>query len=302
MTHQTFDYEDVCMGTQNKKPETYYKSFTDDYRLRSVTRSIKLSRGRILDLGCGGGRISEALPYYYPSASVHGCDVSGTAIANAKRFGSGKVQYKRISKGILPYANNYFNACICLDVMEHVPDLDLFLREVKRVLKKGGSFLVIVPCEGEPFTYTWVFQRLRLGDKLTFQFFGHIHPEFTHASVLSLLESHGFRIEKKAYSEHPFYQWMHVCIFFVPKLLLALLFGEKIAHEYTNSSLVRSPKFRFTPLMIIRNTWFFVFDMLMKYPMSWETILFSRVSFGAWKLHALARNQDKKMKRRKSLA
>ena len=289
MSGHTFDYEDVFMGVSDKKPKTYKKTFAEDYRLRSLTTAVKLTHGRILDIGCGGGRIAETLPYYYPKASVYGCDVSKKAIQYAKKLGSGKVTYTHMKSKKLPYKDNFFDVCICLDVLEHVPDVDFFLKEVRRVLKTGGSFFVIVPCEGQPFTYTWVWQKLHLGDQITFRYFGHIHPEFTYQYVQKLLVVHKFLVKETRYSEHWFYQLSHLCIFFLPKLLLEVFLGKKKAHEYDNSSLISKPKTGFNPLISIRAVWFKFFDFMMMYPMSWETILLKRIPFGAWKLHVLAK-------------
>lgn len=287
MTDQSFDYEEVFMGVREEKPKTYLRTFAQDYRLRSLTSSVALTKGKLLDIGCGGGLIAESLPYYYPKGTIYGCDVSKTAIAYAKKLGTGKVKYAHIKNKQLPYKGNVFDVCICLDVLEHVPDVNYFLMEVKRVLKKNGKFFLITPCEGQPFTYTWFFNKIHIGQNLTFRQFGHIHPEFTHKSVIHMLEKRGFVIQKLSYSEHIFYQFMHLVIFTLPKLFLELFLGQK-ADEYTNSSLIRSPKKRIDLFMIIRAVWFKLFYFMMMHPMYWETILLERLPSTAWKLHVLS--------------
>lgn len=290
MTKNIFDYEDVFMGVREQKPTTYLLTFRQEYRLRSLVKSVTLKKGKILDMGCGGGRISETLPYYYPKADVYGCDVSKTALDYAKKFGSGKVRYDQIKNKRLPYNDNFFDVCICLDVLEHVPDVNYLLNEIRRILKKGGNFFLIVPCEGQSLTFTWFFRKLHFGQDLTYRYFGHIHPEFTHKYVVSLLRKHGFNIRKSFYSEHAFYQLMHLFIFYLPKAILSLFLGDKIAHEYTNSSLIRKPKNKFTPLMLIRKFWFAFFDFMMTFPMYYETIILRRVPMTAHKIHVLSTN------------
>ena len=179
--------------------------------------------------------------------------------------------------------------CICLDVLEHVPDLNLFLNEVKRVLKRNGNFFLIVPCEGQKFTHTWLFQKLHFGQNLTYRYFGHVHPEFTHEYVLALLKKHGFYTEGTAYSEHLFYQCMHLLLLFLPKRLLELLIGEGKTSEYTDSSLIKSPKNKFDPIWIARRCWLAFYNFMMMYPMNWETIFLRKISATAWKLHVLAK-------------
>lgn len=290
---QNFDYEDGFMGVRESKPATYFRSFQQDYRLRSLIQNIRFEKGKLLDVGCGGGLLTESLPYYYPNGKIFGCDVSKTAISYAKKLGSGKVEYGVIKNRIFPYKDNSFDVCICFDVLEHVPDVDFFLTEIKRVLKKNGKFFLIVPCEGERFTFSWLFQKIHMGQNLTFRYLGHIHPEFTHKSVYILLKKHDFIIKKMRYSEHVFYQTMLFCLVFSPKILLEKVFGEKIANEYTNSGLVRTPKNSKDPLFILRNSWYLLWDFMMYYPMNWETILFKNISPTAWKLHALAMKKSK---------
>lgn len=285
---QKFNYEETFMGVREKS-STYFRSFKQDYRLRSLVKTVSLSKGKLLDVGCGGGILTEALPYYFPNSTIYGCDISKAAIKYAKKLGSGKVSFEVIKNNKLPYKSNFFDICICFDVLEHVPDVDFFLNEIKKVLKKRGELFLIVPCEGEPFTYTWLFQRIKLGNKLTSRFFGHIHPEFTHKYMENILKKHGFKIEKKTYSEHFFYQLLHLMTFFGPKLILELFLGRNKASEYTNSSLISHPKNKKDALFVIRNFWYLIFNLVMYYPMNWETILLKNMRLSAWKIHILAR-------------
>lgn len=48
----------------------------------------------------------------------------------------------------LPFENNYFDRVIATNVLEHLPNLPSALKEVQRVLKVGGQFNVVIPCEG----------------------------------------------------------------------------------------------------------------------------------------------------------
>lgn len=290
-----FNYEDVFMGVMEGKPSTYLRTFQDDYRLKRLTEAVKSENGTILDIGCGGGITTESLQYYYPKASLYGCDVSRQAIEYAKKFGSGKVKYGVIADKKLPYKNNFFDLCICLDVMEHVPDVDFFLKEVRRILKPGGKFFLLVPCEGQPLTHTWLFQKIHWGDKMTFKRYGHIHPEFTHKYVEDLLVKHNFIIKKRSYSEHFLFQVVSVLIYFWPLELLDSLLGKK-SKNYTDSGVVRRvtkrKKNKFDPMILVRNTWLGL-TKVMRFLTAWELDLLKNSSFTAWKIHTLAQVQKK---------
>ncbi len=273
------------MGVRSFKPNDYKISFNKDYRLRFLVNNIKAKRGNFLDVGCGGGIFTEAVACYYPKLSIFGYDVSHSAISYAKKFGSGSIKYAPIKNKKLPYKNSFFNYCICFDVLEHVPDIEFFLKEIKRVTVNKGKVYFIIPCEGQAFTYTWIFNRIKRGEDLTYKYMGYIHPEFTYRYVVDALERSGFKVINKWYSEHWFYQISHLVIYFLPKFVLETVLGKRISEEYTNSNIIAKPNNKNKLLMAIRSIWFYFFDFMMMYPMYLETIIFNKIPFGAWKIH-----------------
>jgi SAM-dependent methyltransferase len=48
----------------------------------------------------------------------------------------------------LPYEQGFFDRVLAIHVLEHLPDLPRALDEVRRVLREGGRFVVVIPCEG----------------------------------------------------------------------------------------------------------------------------------------------------------
>ena len=91
-----------------------------------------------------------------------------------KKFGSGKATYDVLKGKKFPYKDSTFDACICLDVMEHVPDVNFFEGDKTDSQTKWKVFL-LVPCENQPMTYTWLFPKIGFG-RLTFKHWGHVHP------------------------------------------------------------------------------------------------------------------------------
>ncbi len=96
----------------------------------------------VLDLGCAGGFMAEAIAER--GAHVTGIDPAAQAIEAARAHAALSGHDIKYDVGVgesLPYADGAFDYVVCVDVLEHVQDLDQVLREVERVLRPGGLFL-----------------------------------------------------------------------------------------------------------------------------------------------------------------
>ncbi|MFQ6551549.1 bifunctional 2-polyprenyl-6-hydroxyphenol methylase/3-demethylubiquinol 3-O-methyltransferase UbiG [Aestuariibius insulae] len=110
-------------------------------RLSYFDRFIDWPGKTVLDLGCAGGFLAEAL--HDRGAKVTGIDPATEAIAAARAHAEETGKDIRYDTGVgedLPYDDAIFDAVACVDVLEHVSDLHQVLAEVHRVLKPGGLF------------------------------------------------------------------------------------------------------------------------------------------------------------------
>jgi 2-polyprenyl-6-hydroxyphenyl methylase/3-demethylubiquinone-9 3-methyltransferase len=111
-------------------------------RLKWFNRQIDWQGKAVLDLGCAGGFMAEAMAQR--GAQVTGIDPAAKAIAAARAHASAQSLPIRYDVGVgeaLPYAGGSFDAVVCVDVLEHVADLNKVLAEVARTLRPGGLFL-----------------------------------------------------------------------------------------------------------------------------------------------------------------
>ncbi len=111
-------------------------------RLSWFDRQIDWAGLEVLDLGCAGGFMAEALAAR--GAKVTGIDPASEAIEAARahaRDGGVQIAYDVGVGEALPYAAASFDAIVCVDVLEHVSDLTQVLAEAARVLRPGGLFL-----------------------------------------------------------------------------------------------------------------------------------------------------------------
>jgi 2-polyprenyl-6-hydroxyphenyl methylase/3-demethylubiquinone-9 3-methyltransferase len=111
-------------------------------RLAWFDARIDWQRKAVLDLGCAGGFMAEALAQR--GADVTGIDPAAEAINAARahaRKGGLRIGYDVGVGEALPYADATFDAVVCVDVLEHVADLTMVLAQVARVLRPGGLFM-----------------------------------------------------------------------------------------------------------------------------------------------------------------
>ena len=105
-------------------------------------RQIDWHGKAVLDLGCAGGFMAEALAKR--GAQVTGIDPATDAVEAARAHARESGLRIRYDVGVgeaLPYDNASFDAVVCVDVLEHVSDLRKVLYEVARILRPGGVFL-----------------------------------------------------------------------------------------------------------------------------------------------------------------
>ena len=102
----------------------------------------------ILDVGCGGGRTVNKLASIAIQGKVYGVDYSEESVAfakrtNARRIEADRVQIRQASVSHLPFPDNAFDVITAVETHYFWPDLHSDLCEVLRVLKAGGTFILI---------------------------------------------------------------------------------------------------------------------------------------------------------------
>jgi len=112
------------------------------FRAAFTRQGVDPSGKVIVDVGCGGGLLAEELATL--GAHVIGIDPAAasvaTATAHARRSGL-DIDY-RVGRGEqLPVDDGAADVVCCVDVLEHVDDLDAVIGETARVLKPGGLYL-----------------------------------------------------------------------------------------------------------------------------------------------------------------
>ena len=105
-------------------------------------KKLPLSGLKILDIGCGGGLITE--PMSRLGANITGIDASEKNIKIAKahlKKNKLKINYKCASPENLNQKEN-FDVILNLEIIEHVEDVELFMKKSSKLLKKNGLMFV----------------------------------------------------------------------------------------------------------------------------------------------------------------
>src|SRR5262249_3955893 len=102
----------------------------------------------ILDIGCGGGRTIQKMAAIATEGKIYGIDYAEGSIAasrakNAQLISDGRVEIGRASVSDLPFPDNKFDLVTAVETQYYWPDLAKDMREILRVLKPGGTLVII---------------------------------------------------------------------------------------------------------------------------------------------------------------
>ncbi len=110
-------------------------------RLAFVQHHAPLSGKTVLDLGCGGGILSEALAQ--AGASVTGIDLAKKSLQIATLHAAESelaIDYRQISAEALAGEQpEHYDIITCMEMLEHVPDPESIIRSCAKLLKPGGQ-------------------------------------------------------------------------------------------------------------------------------------------------------------------
>lgn len=168
------------------RPMDVTNRFVLDFALRFAAENGGVSPvgARVLDFGCGAGRLVQA--GLDRELNIKGADVfyaGSTTRDDAAAAGLLNTSVFEILDGKIPFPDHSFDLVVNNQVMEHVEDLDGVLAEIHRVLAPGGTVLSLFPSRdvwreghiGIPFShrlpkgsrlrfyYTWALRKLGLG-------------------------------------------------------------------------------------------------------------------------------------------
>jgi len=159
------------------------------YHSRIVTdmlEGVKFRDGRysdkILDVGCGTGFVSQL----YPNFDITGIDISDGMLSHNPH------KWIKAPAENIPFKDNEFDFVLSRALLHHLDDPKVGLKEMFRVLKKGGKFSCWDPNQA---FFATLFRKLFQKTER----FSHLHHSFKDYELFEMIESVGFQITEKKY-------------------------------------------------------------------------------------------------------
>lgn len=115
-------------------------------RLEFIKKFTDLNNKKIIDIGCGGGILSESLAKN--SNDVYGLDASSQAISIANEHSKqNKLKINYINSTVEDFViqgNLNFDIVTCMEMLEHVPDPESIIASIAKLIKKMVYFLPLL--------------------------------------------------------------------------------------------------------------------------------------------------------------
>ena len=138
----------------------------------------------LLDLGCGTGVILKSLCDKYPDVKFAGLDISEKMLSKARERVGAKADLTLGDAENLPYPDDSFDLVTCSESFHHYPNPQKVFSGVRRVLRKGGKFIL---CD------TWVLLPFRVILNALFRFGNRGDVRlYSRREIIALLREAGF--------------------------------------------------------------------------------------------------------------
>jgi ubiquinone/menaquinone biosynthesis C-methylase UbiE len=188
------DFRHAIMSTVKgeKGEEEFRRTGVEDANtIASFFKGRNMSDWRVLEYGCGVGRLMEALSRRF--GKIHGIDISDEMVKlGRQRLQGSQFSFHVLENGDLPFPDGCFDLVYSMHVFQHMPKSSFrsIMPEIARVLKPDGLFLFHIM---HPYTLRRKLQALFGVDQLSFR---HL------ISVISKREQNKLETYRRRYYTH----------------------------------------------------------------------------------------------------
>jgi len=181
-------------------PANYYAIGVKTNLLQKIWHTKKWSHleqflnganGKLLDIGCADGTTTNQIKKRFAHLEITGVDLYKDAIKFAKRSYR-HIAFTQADAHRLPFGRSSFDSVTAIEVLEHMHEIEQVVKEIYRVLKPKGSFIIVQDTDSILFNATWWFWTKWKGSVWTESHISCMKPK----KLMRLLRKNGFRIKK----------------------------------------------------------------------------------------------------------
>lgn len=124
-----------------------YYAKNSEMQFLAAKEALKLvdfpPKAKILDIGCGDGRITKYIADQHPECTLMGVDRSSSMLATAKQYADSRLTFQLADAAALPFESQ-FDRIVSFNCLHWVPDIRSALKNIKRALVPGGRTLALI--------------------------------------------------------------------------------------------------------------------------------------------------------------
>jgi 2-polyprenyl-3-methyl-5-hydroxy-6-metoxy-1,4-benzoquinol methylase len=174
--------------------------------LEFIDDMVEGNPGKILDIGCGVGYFLRVA--HERGWGVAGVDLDRAAVDIARQHGI-DVRWETVED--MSFSDEEFDVVTMFNVIEHLPAPQIALKEIRRVLKPGGLFVLETPTDDFPLKYPIRLLYRLSGGKITqpIRYLyssrdtgGHVY-RFSRETIAKMLKRVGFKVQRIHSGENP---------------------------------------------------------------------------------------------------
>jgi len=115
--------------------------FSLDKTQEAVINKISVDVNSVLDIGSGDGNLLNTINEQFPNTTLSACDYTDSFIKTENC----NFKIVDLNAGHLPFPDNAFDLVTITEVVEHLENYHVIIREIYRVLKKNGQIIITTP-------------------------------------------------------------------------------------------------------------------------------------------------------------
>lgn len=179
---KALDFDELKLTYENPSS---FKRFFYQSRFNEVMRALDPRKGeKILDLGCGIGYYTREI--IKKGSKVTSVEYSEQYLKQAKNLNKKNNSLFIVASATnLPFKSDSFDKVLFTEVIEHIPEYEKAIKEVRRVLKNEGVAVVTTPFKYSPMNIGYYLKRFIR----KYGFNEHVH-EFTRGELEKLLSKY----------------------------------------------------------------------------------------------------------------